>query len=169
MQSKYIEIEQLVKISRITYKRRRPILDKIHIKRSEPGNSTSYKIPRASSGNADQLAHLHSLIGVFAVSMKTLWIFGYLQSALRRRWSDCADVQADLSLSREHMQSCRKCCAPVHIVDFTLESFDISHNTCTCHNLFWSRQVLAHFSFHPTLRYCRQLKENRYTSRKTTL
>ena len=34
------------------------------------------------------------------------------KTALRRLWSDCADVLADLSLRWAHMQSCRKCCAP---------------------------------------------------------
>ena len=37
----------------------------------------------------DQPAQLLSLIRVFAAHLKTLWIFGYPQSALRRFWSDC--------------------------------------------------------------------------------
>ena len=38
-----------------------------------------------------------SLIFFFNVGLKTLWILGYPQRALRRLWSDCADAQADLS------------------------------------------------------------------------
>ena len=35
---------------------------------------------------------------VFAVRLKTVLILGHRQSALRRLWSDCADMQADLNL-----------------------------------------------------------------------
>ena len=51
----------------------------------------------------------------FAVRLKTFWILGCLQSALRRFWSDCADAQADLSLRWALLQSIGKCCAPAQI------------------------------------------------------
>ena len=34
----------------------------------------------------------------FTIHLTTLWILGYPQSALWRLWSDCADMQADLSI-----------------------------------------------------------------------
>ena len=58
----------------------------------EPGHSISYKIDCAPSEDSDQTARPRSLIRVFAVRMKTLWVLGYPQSALRRFWSDCADL-----------------------------------------------------------------------------
>ena len=56
------------------------------------------------------------LTRVFVARLKTLWIHSYLQSALRKFRSDCADAQADLSLRWAHMHSCRKCCAPAHMI-----------------------------------------------------
>ena len=55
-----------------------------------------------------------SLIRIFAVHLRTLWLLDYPQSALRRLWSDCADVQADLSLHWKHIQSFRKCCVQAY-------------------------------------------------------
>ena len=37
---------------------------------------------------------------VFAVRLKTLWILGYPQSAVRIFWSDCVDADADLIIRR---------------------------------------------------------------------
>ena len=81
----------------------------------EPGHSISYKITCAPSEDLDQPAHPRRLIRVFAFRWKTLWIFGYPQSAMRRLWSACADAQADQSLRRAHMQSCRKRWAPANM------------------------------------------------------
>ena len=63
--------------------------------------------------NEDSDQQPRRLIRVSAVRLKTLWIFGYTQSALRRFWSDCADAQADLNLRWAFLQFWRKCCAPV--------------------------------------------------------
>ena len=43
---------------------------------------------------------------IHAVCLKMLWTLGYPQDTLQRCWSDCKDVQADLSLRWAHMQSC---------------------------------------------------------------
>ena len=54
----------------------------------------------------------------FTVRLKTFWILGYPQSALRRLRSDCADAQTDLSLRWAHQRSCRKC-VPRYIVKWS--------------------------------------------------
>ena len=51
----------------------------------------------APSKDSDQPGHPPSLIRVFVVPMKKLWILRYPVSAQRRLWSDCANAQADLS------------------------------------------------------------------------
>ena len=51
----------------------------------------------APSEDSDQHGHLPSLIRVFAIGMEVAWTFSHTVSAQRRRWSDCADAQADLS------------------------------------------------------------------------
>ena len=56
----------------------------------------------ANLKHTDQLTHPCSLIRVFAVHMKKAWVLSYPLSAQRRRWSDWADAQADLSLRWEH-------------------------------------------------------------------
>ena len=43
-----------------------------------------------------------SLIRLFAVRMKKLWVLSYPFSTQRRLWSDWADAQADLSLRLAH-------------------------------------------------------------------
>ena len=48
----------------------------------EPGSSIPYKTAYAPSEDADQPAHPHRMIKVFAVRLKTPWIFGYPQMAL---------------------------------------------------------------------------------------
>ena len=44
----------------------------------------------------------HDKTRVFAVRMKKPWVLNYPLSAQRRRWSDWADTQADLSLRWAH-------------------------------------------------------------------
>ena len=79
-----------------------------------PEQSISYKIACAPSKDSDQPAHQHSLIKVFAGQSIGSQGSKAIQRAL---WSDCADTQADLSLRWVHMQSCRKCFAPVHFLN----------------------------------------------------
>ena len=65
---------------------------------TEPGHSTSCKIPQcASSENSDQSVHTYILIRVVNVFLKTLRILGHPQFALRKLWSGNANAQADLS------------------------------------------------------------------------
>ena len=52
---------------------------------------------------------------VVAICLKTVWIIGYPQSALRKLRSDCADAQADLSLCWTFMQFWKERCVPPHI------------------------------------------------------
>ena len=59
-----------------------------------------------------------SLIGIFAVRLRSLWILGYPQRGMGRLWSDCFDAQAGLSLRWAHMQSSRKYCTSAHILSF---------------------------------------------------
>ena len=56
----------------------------------------------APSEDSDQPGHPPSLIRVFAVRMKKLWVHSYPLSTQRRLWSDWADAQADLSLRWAH-------------------------------------------------------------------
>ena len=56
----------------------------------------------APSEDSDQPGHPPRLIRVFAVRMKKAWVLSYPLSAQRRRWSDWADAQADLSLRWAH-------------------------------------------------------------------
>ena len=51
------------------------------------------KMNCAPSEDSDQPGHLPSLIRVFAVRMKKLWVLSYPLSAQRRLWSDWADAQ----------------------------------------------------------------------------
>ena len=53
--------------------------------------------------DSDQFLHTHRLIRVFAVRLKTFVLLGCPQSFLRRIWSDCAKVQADLNRWWAHM------------------------------------------------------------------
>ena len=73
------------------------------LKKYEPGHSKIACAP------------MTRLIRVFAIRIKTLMILGYPQTIPRRLQSGCANAQADLSLRRAHVQSCRKCCAPAYI------------------------------------------------------
>ena len=56
----------------------------------------------ALSKDSDQPGHPPSLIRVFAVRMKTAWVFTHPLSGQQRLWSDWADAQADLSLRWAH-------------------------------------------------------------------
>ena len=47
--------------------------------------------------------HPPSLIRVCAARMKKCWVLSFLPSAQWRLWSDCTDVQADLSLCWAHI------------------------------------------------------------------
>ena len=57
----------------------------------EPGHSISYNIACAFSEDSNQPVYLHSLIRVFAVRLRTLWILGYPQCVHRSLWSECSD------------------------------------------------------------------------------
>ena len=70
----------------------------------------------APSEDSDQPGHPPSLIRVFAVRMKIVWVLSYPFSAQRRRWSDWANAQADLSLRWKHG----------HFVGFVMSR----HNSC---------------------------------------
>ena len=52
----------------------------------------------APSKDSDQPRHPPSLIRAFDIHMKKHWVSSYPVSTLRRRWSDWANDQADLSL-----------------------------------------------------------------------
>ena len=69
----------------------------------EPQRQTTYLLTCAPNENSDQPAHPRSLIRVFAVHRKKLWIIGYPLCALWRFLSDCANAQADLNLPWAHM------------------------------------------------------------------
>ena len=60
------------------------------------------KMACAPSDDLDQPGHPPSLIRVFAVRMKKVWVLSYPFSAQRRLWSDWADAHADLSLRWAH-------------------------------------------------------------------
>ena len=51
----------------------------------EPPHDKINKMADASSDDSDQPGHLPSLIGVFAVHMKTPWVLNYLLSVQRRQ------------------------------------------------------------------------------------
>ena len=56
----------------------------------------------APSKDSDQPGHPPSLIRVFAVHMKKLWVLSYPLNAQWRLWSDWTDAQADLGLRLAH-------------------------------------------------------------------
>ena len=56
----------------------------------------------APSEVSDQPGHPPSLIRVFAVRMKKVWVLSYPLNAQRGLWSDWADAQADQSLRWAH-------------------------------------------------------------------
>ena len=69
---------------------------------NEPPHDKTNKMACAPSEDSDQTAQPPSLIRVFAVRMKKVWVLSYPLSAQRRFWSDWADAQADLSLRWAH-------------------------------------------------------------------
>ena len=56
-----------------------------------------------------------SLIRVFAVRTKEVWVLSYPLSTQRRLWSDWSDAQADVSLCWAHMLFCWFCHEVAHI------------------------------------------------------
>ena len=58
------------------------------------------------AAKADQPGHLPSLIRVFAVRMKKIWVLIYQLSAQQRLWVDLTDAKVDLSLCYSHMLFC---------------------------------------------------------------
>ena len=77
--------------------------------------SISYNILCAHNEDSDERAPPHMMIRVYADCLKTLWIIGYPNNALKRLFSDCANAQADLSLRWAYMNCCRKWCARTHL------------------------------------------------------
>ena len=69
-------------------------------------NVRKYLLTCAPNEDSNQPAHPRSLIRVFVVHKKILWILGYPKRAQRRFWSDCANAQADLNLRWAHMCEC---------------------------------------------------------------
>ena len=59
---------------------------------------TTNKIIFVPNEDLDQPGHPDSLIRVFPVCMKKVWVLSFLKSALGRLWSDWVDAQADRSL-----------------------------------------------------------------------
>ena len=66
--------------------------------------------PHDKTNKVACIACAPSLIKVFAVRMKKVWVLGYPLSAKRRLWSDRADAQADLRIRWAHS----------HIVGFVM-------------------------------------------------
>ena len=77
--------------------------------RNEPPHNKTNKMACAPSEDLDQPGHPPSLIRVFTIRMKKVWVLSYPLSAQRRLWSDRADAQADLSLRWAHMPLCWFC------------------------------------------------------------
>ena len=91
------------------------------------------KMTCASSEDSDQPGHPPSLIRVFPVHMKIIWVLSYPLSAQRSLWSDCAGVQADLSLRWVYRSFCWFCHAAAHIHNTLWSSVCfISQNTRYC-------------------------------------
>ena len=68
----------------------------------EPPRDKTNKMACAHNEDSNQPWHPPSLIRVFAVRRKKVWVLSYPLSAQRRLWSDWADAQADLSLRWAH-------------------------------------------------------------------
>ena len=91
----------------------------------EPPDDKTNKMICAPSVDSDQPGHLPSLISVYSVRLKKVWVLSYPLSAQRRRGSACAslwrrlgsewaDAQADLSLRWAHMPFCWFCHEAAH-------------------------------------------------------
>ena len=91
----------------------------------EPAHDKTYKMACAPSEHSDKPGHPPSLIRVFAVRMKKVWVPRYPLSAQRRLWSDWAEAQADLSLRWAHKPFCRFCHALAHLIHIFF--YDVSH------------------------------------------
>ena len=75
------------------------------------------KVTCVPSKDSDQPGHPPSLIRVFAVCMRKVWVVSYPLSAQRRLWSDWVDAQADLSLRWVHS----------HFVGFVIRRLILAH------------------------------------------
>ena len=66
----------------------------------DPKHKKTYHLTCASNEESNQPAHPCSLIRVFVVRMKKLWILDYTKCAQWRFWSDCVDAfaQSDQNL-----------------------------------------------------------------------
>ena len=75
---------------------------------NESAHDKTNKMAGAPSEDSDQPGHTPSLIRVFAVRMKRVWILSYMYplSAQQRLRSDWTDAQADMSLSWAHLLFC---------------------------------------------------------------
>ena len=73
------------------------------IRRDESQREETYLLTCAPTEDLNQPTHPHSLIRVFAVRMRKLYILGYPKCAQWRFWSDCANVQSDQNLRWAHM------------------------------------------------------------------
>ena len=78
------------------------------------------KTPCASREYLKKPAHPRKLIRDFTVLLKTLWVLVYLQSAVRRLWSDFTEAQADLCFQWAQYQSSSKCFAGSFMIDVIL-------------------------------------------------
>ena len=86
----------------------------------------------APTEDSYQPGHPPSLIRVFAVGMKKVWVLSYPLSAEQRLWSGWADAHADLSLRWAH----------THFVGFVM-----SRLTCTCVHTdnLWTFQSMPNY------------------------
>ena len=91
----------------------------------------------APSRDSDQPGHPPSLIRVFAVRMKKLWVLNYPLSAQRRLWSDWADAQADLSLRWAHTHFVVLSWCGSNSLEAYYSSHNISYKLCGLKK-YWS-------------------------------
>ena len=82
---------------------------------NEPAHDKTYKMGFAPSEDSDQPVHPSSLIRVFAIRMKKVWVLSYPLKAQRRLWSDWAVAQVYLSLRWARKPFCRFCHALAQI------------------------------------------------------
>ena len=86
----------------------------------EPPHVKTNKVACAPNEVSDQPGHPPSLIRVFAVRYMGSLGPKLSSGGQRRLWSDCADVQADLSLRWAHMPFCWICHNAAHL--FTVKA-----------------------------------------------
>ena len=99
------------------------------------------------SEDSDQPGHPPSLIRVFAVRMKKVWVLSYPLSAQQRLWSDEADGQADLSLRWAHMPLCRFCHEAAHLC-YALMTLNTRHGMDTKSSAPAFNLFHLHINFH---------------------